>query len=172
MRCQVLANTLLPSSSLRMNIILLPVDQRYNSSSEEKMKTEFSEVKNCRNARHCPLGRGCLGVYPPLLTRRTRHFDTSTLRHFDTSTLRHFDTKKRRRTPPRRQDHPPSVTKIKISVTRNRHSQTRRRSPRQARRACITCGSSSRRGHAAQEQRKQACGTSRKSATNAITDNE
>ena len=49
----------------RINSILLPVDQRYNSSSEEKMKTEFSEVKNCRNARHCPLGRGCLGVYPP-----------------------------------------------------------------------------------------------------------
>jgi len=85
----------LSSSSLRMNIILLPVDQRYNSSSEEMMKTEFSEVKNCRNERHCPWGRGCLGVYPPLLTRRALPGDHWTadrlgaLRHFDASTLRH-----------------------------------------------------------------------------------
>ena len=29
------------------------------------MKTEFSEVKNCRNERHCPWGRGVPGGLPP-----------------------------------------------------------------------------------------------------------
>ena len=124
----------------RINSILLPVDQRCNSSSEEMMKTEFSEVKNCRNERHCPWGRGCLGVYPPPADPSSAARTDSG--HFDTSTLRHFDTKKRRRTPSRRQDHPPSVTVIKISVTRDRHGQARRRSPQQARGLCITCRSS------------------------------
>ena len=146
----------------RINSILLPVDQRCNSSSEEMMKTEFSEVKNCRNERHCPWGRGCLGVYPPPAARRALPGDHWTadrlgaLRHFDASTLRHFDTKKRRRTPSRRQDHPPSVTVIKISVTRDRHGQARRRSPRQARDRCSTCRSSPRPRRAARDKRGQA----------------
>ena len=107
------------------------------------------------------MGQGVPGGLPPpadpssAARTDSGHFDTSTLRHFDTSTLRHFDTKKHRRAPPRRQDHPPSVTIIKISVTRNRHGQARRRSPRRARRACITCHDSPRQGERAMGQRGQ-----------------